>query len=199
MNYNFSTKTINTMPMSEAALLLSQLVKRDSHRMQVLECLHQLNLPEGYIAAGFVRNMVWDHLHNKTNATPLNDIDIIYFDPDELNSEQFKSYQTTLKTMMPTVNWQVRNQALMHKRNNDLPYKNCIDAMSYWPEKETAVAIRQLTLGEFECIAAFGFHSLLNLQLTHNPKRNKLLFEQRIKEKRWLEHWPLLSVTLPLV
>jgi hypothetical protein len=197
MNYNLSAKAINTMSMSKAARLLSKLIKQDLRRAQALGCLHQLNLPEGYIAAGFVRNMVWDHLHDKTNATPLNDIDVIYFDPDELDSEQFKGYQATLKAMMPTVNWQVRNQALMHKRNNDLPYKNCIDAMSYWPEKETAVAIRQSTSGELECIAAFGFHSLFNLQLTHNPKRNKLTFEQRVNSKRWLEHWPLLSVTLP--
>ena len=88
--------------------LISQLVNQDKLRLQALECLRVLDLPDGYIAAGFVRNLVWDHLHNKNVSTPLNDIDVIYFDLNESHAEQYKDYQQTLKVMMPEVNWQVR-------------------------------------------------------------------------------------------
>lgn len=46
-------------------------------------------------------------------------------------------------------------------KNGDKPYLKIIDAMSYWPELETAVAIRKLDNGEYECISSFGFMSLL--------------------------------------
>ncbi len=42
------------------------LIKQDPLRMQVLDCVaqySQLDLPQCYVAAGFVRNLVWDHLH----------------------------------------------------------------------------------------------------------------------------------------
>lgn len=174
--------------------LLTQLVKQDPLRVQALTCLHTLNLTQGYIAAGFVRNLVWDYLHQKTIQTPLNDVDVIYYDLHETDAEKYQSYQQALKAMMPALNWQVRNQARMHTHNSDSPYKSTLDAMSYWPEKETAVAMRQLSTGELECISAFGFDSLFNLQLSHNPKREKSIFLQRVQTKGWLEQWPKLSL-----
>jgi len=176
--------------------LLTRLMEEDPLRLQALECLIQLNLPDSYIAAGFVRNLVWDHLHNKTVATPLNDIDVIYFDGQETDKDQYKYYQQSLQMKMPQVTWQVRNQALMHERNGDLPYKSSLDAMRYWPEKETAVAIRMTAQGKLECISAFGFNSLFNLQLSHNPKRDIRVFEQRINIKGWFQRWPKLSIVL---
>jgi hypothetical protein len=82
----------------------------------------------------------------------------------------------------------------MHIRNNDDLYSSSLDAMSYWPEKETAVGIRKLSDGNFECISAFGFNSLFNLQITHNPKRLRSVFEHRINSKGWLTTWANLSI-----
>lgn len=169
-------------------------VKQDPLRVKALECVSTLNLPQGYIAAGFVRNLVWDHLHNKSELSLLNDVDVIYFDPDEDEEFTYKVYETELNRLMPGVNWQVRNQAKIHHRNGDMPYKSVLDAMSFWPEKETAVAIRQSEQGIFECLAAFGFTSLLNLQLTYNPKREKAVFEARVNTKYWLIKWPRLNI-----
>lgn len=169
------------------------LIKQDELRLKALQCVRLLDLPECYVAAGFVRNLVWDHLHKKS-PTPLNDVDVIYFALSEERPDKFKEYEVKLKKMMPELNWQVRNQALMHTQNGDEPYINLLDAMSYWPEKETAVAIRALSSGEFECVSAFGFASLFNLQLTHNPKRLKSIFENRINSKGWLKQWGNLTV-----
>jgi hypothetical protein len=166
----------------------------DELRLKALECVRKLNLPECYLAAGFVRNLVWDHLHHKSVATPLNDLDVIYFDVNELDKNKFKMYEQALNALMPQLNWQVRNQALMHLRNGDKPYKSTLDAMSYWPEKETAVAVRKLASGHLQCIACFGLESLFNLQVTHNPKRQREIFECRAKSKGWLVLWPHLTV-----
>ncbi|WP_205472554.1 nucleotidyltransferase family protein [Agarivorans sp. Alg241-V36] len=56
-----------------------QLIKQDSIRVKALNCVAILGLTECYIAAGFVRNCVWDSLHNFEAFTTLNDADVVYF------------------------------------------------------------------------------------------------------------------------
>jgi len=172
------------------------LIEKDELRVKALDCVQQLNLPHCYLAAGFVRNLVWDHLHQKSISTPLNDVDVIYFDESESNTENYKFIESQLSVQMPELNWEVRNQAIMHKRNGDKPYFSIIDAISYWPEKETAVAIRKLDNGNYECISAFGFESLFNLQVTRNPKRSLETFSERVTSKGWLAHWSNLRTEL---
>ncbi|MCK8072042.1 nucleotidyltransferase family protein [Vibrio sp. 1CM23M] len=170
------------------------LIKQDPLRMQVLNCVAQLDLPQCYVAAGFVRNLVWDHLHGYAFPTPLNDIDVIYFDPMDTSYESVIQYETQLQERLPELNWQVRNQANMHIRNNDEPYQSSLDAMSYWPEKETAFAVKQNLDGDIECISAFGLESLFDLKLTPNPNRSRDVFDQRVQSKNWLTQWPKLTV-----
>jgi len=171
-----------------------ELIKRDPIRVKALECVSRLNLPQCYIAAGFVRNLVWDSLHNIELSTPLNDVDVIYFDPSESNPNSYLAYQAQLARCLPEVNWQVRNQAIMHERNGDSPYTSVLDAMGYWPEKETAVAVRHIAQNQYECIAAFGFESLFSYCITYNPKRSRSTFEKRVNSKGWLARWPSLKV-----
>ncbi len=168
-------------------------LKQDPLRLQVLACVYALQLPEGYVAAGFVRNLVWDRLHEKSHPTPLNDVDVIYFDPQQLDPERETHYEAQLQACLPDVRWQVRNQARMHRKNGDAPYTSVKDAMGYWPEKETAVAVRQTEHG-YEVISAFGLNRLFEFCLSPNPRRSRALFEERLRAKGWLTHWPLLRV-----
>ncbi|MGF1755134.1 nucleotidyltransferase family protein [Vibrio makurazakiensis] len=171
-----------------------QLIKQDPVRVQALDCVKGLDLPQCYLAAGFVRNLVWDHLHHRSTPTPLNDVDVIYFDSDEVNDQRYLELEQQLLLEMPQVNWQVRNQAKMHLRNGDEPYQDVVDAMSYWPEKETAIAIRKLSDHRYQCISPFGYESLFDLNVTYNPKRKRLEFEERLEAKGWLSTWPKLNV-----
>lgn len=171
-----------------------ELIKQDPIRVKALECVAQLELAQCYVAAGFVRNIVWDALHGFDAATPLNDVDVIYFNRDETDPQAYQFYEQKLSQLMPEINWQVRNQAFMHIRNGDLAYSSSLDAMSYWPEKETAIAIRQTAPMSYECIAAFGYESLFDLCVTHNPKRSRETFENRVHSKGWLDRWPSLRV-----
>lgn len=173
-----------------------ELITQDPVRVKALECVSKLCLPQCYIAAGFVRNLVWDALHSFDVATPLNDADVIYFASDENAPNAYLQYESQLKQLMPEINWQVRNQALMPTRNGDLPYTSSLDAMSYWPEQETAVAVRLVAPDNYECIAAFGYESLFGYCVTHNPKRSRETFENRVNSKGWLVRWSSLR-TVP--
>lgn len=88
---------------------LIALIKEDRMRTEALGHVAEVSLPQCYIAAGFVRNLVWDSLHGF--VTPLNDVDVIYFDPIESNPDAYLQYEAHLKAHMPQFNWQVRNFA----------------------------------------------------------------------------------------
>ncbi len=166
-------------------------IKADQFRMSVLREVSKLELPDCLVAAGFVRNLVWDNLHGYA-ATPLNDIDVIYFDAKDKYSAEVA--QAKLKQVMPEVKWQVKNQAKMHIRHGHSPYQCTREAMSFWPEKETAIGARLTKEGRVVVVAPFGVDSLLQGALTHNKRQSIRLFEHRVEQKQWLKLWPKLTL-----
>ncbi|WP_269519338.1 nucleotidyltransferase family protein [Alteromonas sp. BMJM2] len=118
-----------------------EIIQADYQRMSCLHSLQQLALPQGYLGAGFLRNAIWDFLHQKSTPTPLNDVDVIYFDANNTQRAKDTFYEMQLNEVLPQVKWQVKNQARMHVLHGHTPYKNCEEAISYWIEKETCVAI----------------------------------------------------------
>ncbi len=171
---------------------LTALISKDPFRLEILKIVSQLNLPDCWVAAGFVRNLVWDHLHGTT--TPLSDIDVIYYCTKNRSPHADLAIEKKLNQSHVKALWSVKNQARMHSRNGDLPYQNCLHAMSYWPEKQTAIAVRLDSNCEIELLHCFGLDELYSRKITHNPKREKAIFEQRVLDKGWLKTWSQLSV-----
>ena len=71
--------------------------------MECLQAVERLNLPDWYIAAGFLRNAIWDFLHEKTTRTPLNDVDVVYYDPANLNEVSEQKFEAALQARLPGV------------------------------------------------------------------------------------------------
>ncbi|MEM1187332.1 MAG: nucleotidyltransferase family protein [Pseudomonadota bacterium] len=162
--------------------------------MDSLRLAASLNLNDWCLAAGFIRNLVWDKLHSYAAATPLNDIDLIYFDPASDSTDTDKIIERELK-MTSSLPWSVKNQARMHLRNEDAPYLSTEHAMKHWVELETAVGVRVSASGELELVAPFGVAGLFAGTVTINPARRKCsAFRNRIVSKRWLELWPGLEI-----
>ncbi len=100
---------------------IARLIEADTWRMEILRAVASLGLPDWAIGAGFVRAAVWDALTDKPEATPLPDIDVIYFDPDNTGPERDLRLLSALTEALPDVPWDLKNQARMHKRNADTP------------------------------------------------------------------------------
>jgi uncharacterized protein len=47
----------------------ARLIRSDAWMMECLQAVERLKLPDWYIAAGFLRNAIWDFLHEKTTRT----------------------------------------------------------------------------------------------------------------------------------
>lgn len=171
-------------------------ISEDAMRMQALVSASSLGLSDWCLAAGFVRNLAWDKVHGYSRTTALNDIDLIYFDPDKASEEADKDLESRLKAISDFP-WSVKNQARMHRRNSDSPYASTEDAMSYWVEVETAVGATLNESKDIEIVAPFGIDVLFEYTITPNPKRPKPeVFAQRVQEKRWLKIWPNLVVNV---
>src|SRR5260221_7689566 len=81
--------------------------------MEQLRSVRSLALPDWCIAAGFVRNRVWDHLHGIVPPRPTADIDVLYYDAADLSKETEQGFEARLSALV-LAPWQVRNQARMH-------------------------------------------------------------------------------------
>ncbi|UJF20453.1 nucleotidyltransferase family protein [Shewanella sp. OMA3-2] len=192
---------------------LNEWFEQDTVRMQALTVcaavFAKLNITDWAIAAGFVRDFVWDNLHGfpSRELSALNDIDVIYYCEKNITQTQEKHIEQLLFSVMP-LKWSVKNQARMHIRNLDPQYHSCLDAMGYWPEKQTAIAVKLNVLkvqpqqpassnsssdiGALVFTHAFELACLFNFSLTHNPKRSLTLFQQRVIQKQWLARYPKL-------
>ncbi|MDO6565734.1 nucleotidyltransferase family protein [Alteromonas sp. 1_MG-2023] len=179
---------------SEARLAVSRIIAEDLYRMQCLAALNVLNLPQGYLAAGFLRNAIWDDIHGYGKATPLNDIDVIYFNPSDTSKQADKNIEQMLAAKVPSACWQVKNQARMHLHHGHKAYKDCEDAISYWIEKETCVAIRCSAHGnEFDILAPYGLVNNFVGTISINPRYPRAeVFTQRVVSKGWMDTWPKL-------
>lgn len=177
---------------------IERILRDDPLRWRLLSLVAELELPDCWIGAGFVRNAVWDALHDRPPQAIEDDVDVIWFDPSQADPLLDKKLEQTLQEREPTMLWSVKNQARMHTRNGDQPYHSASEAMRYWPETATAIAARRDLMGRLHIAAPLGLKDLLSLTIrpTNRFQIDKRdIFEQRVQSKRWMQRWPKLTLT----
>jgi hypothetical protein len=163
----------------------------------ILRAVEALDLPDCWIGAGFVRNAVWDALHDRPWSASHGDIDVAFFDGSDANPARDRSIEIELGGSIPGERWSVKNQARMHIRNGDSPYMDTADALRHWPETCTAVAARSVGR-RIELLAPFGIRDLASLIVSPTPAfALKIeIYRRRIVDKAWAERWPRLQTNL---
>ncbi|MFC4174683.1 nucleotidyltransferase family protein [Microvirga sp. GCM10011540] len=175
---------------------IADLLAGEAGFRHALGLVESLALPDAWIGAGFVRNAVWDALHGRRpDLGRLDDIDVIFFDPADPARDRDTALEHRLRRLDAAPAWSVKNQARMHLRNGDRPYRDTLDAIAHWPETATAVAAR-LVHGRVEILAPWGVDDLLDLVLRPTPAfRHKMdVYRKRLAAKDWLSRWPKLTV-----
>jgi hypothetical protein len=170
---------------------IAHIIAQDPVGMEQLRAVRSLRLPDWCIAAGFVRNRVWDHLHGISPPRPPADIDVLYYDAADLSKETEQGLEARLAARLPAP-WQVRNQARMHVWKGLPQHKNTSDSMTYWLETVTAVGVRLEASDTLTVIAPLGVDDLVNLvcRPTDFGRTQLDQYEDRIARKRWRELWP---------
>jgi hypothetical protein len=175
---------------------LRTIIYSDRARMRVLDQVRALGLPDCWVAAGFVRNCVWDHLHGYTQSPLPQDIDVIWYDPADVTPARDADLEAALHSVDSTCVWSVKNQARMHGRNGDRPYHSAHDAMRHWPETATAVGVRLDRHGGVEVAAPYGLGDLFGLIIRPGARflgDKHPIYLERMHAKQWQVIWPGLA------
>lgn len=176
---------------------LQALLENDAFLMRVLAAVRDHGPGGAYVAAGFVRNRVWDSFYPDQSRPDDADIDVVYFDDENTEKSCDLKFEALLETQLPTGIWQVRNQARMHSFGGHPPFHDLSHALSHWAETATTVGVRLLSNSRMEAIAPFGFEDLADhiLRITPRMKRHDPQgFEARLSAKGWARRWPNLQV-----
>jgi len=171
--------------------LVARIIAQDPVGMKQLRAARTLGLPDWCIAAGFVRNRVWDHLHGIHPPREPADIDVLYYDAADLSKETEQFLEARLMAIEPAP-WQIRNQARMHVWKELPQHKSTSDSMIYWLETVTAVGVRLEADDSLTVIAPLGTDDLIDLYCRPSAYGRTRLdeYEARIAAKRWRDLWP---------
>jgi hypothetical protein len=184
---------------------LEQIVRSTGWLMRALRAARQVDAPDWLIGAGAVRTAVWDRLHGYSERSPLADIDLGFYEPEDLSEERERAIRRSLEQALPEETWDVKNQAAVHLWYQKKfgcavePLNSTAAAVATWPETATCVALRLREDDSLLVEAPFGLDDLVGLVHRRNPARVSIEeYERRLADKRITERWPRVTVVRAL-
>lgn len=167
----------------------------------VLERLQALNLPEGAVASGAIYNTIWNHLTGRDPLTGIKDVDLIYFDDNDLSYEAEDAVIKRAEKQFSSlpVPAELRNQARVHlwfEKKFGQPYprlKSALQSLEFYASRTHAIAAWLDDSAQVAIHAPFGLSDIFALRVTPNPVlQNRKAHEE--KAARAKTNWPELSV-----
>jgi hypothetical protein len=162
--------------------------------MSALRPVAALGIEDCWVGAGLIRNAIWDQLHGRVVGTyAQTDVDVVYCDHSDARLERDLAIESHLVDQFPQIPWSVHNQARMHERNGDAPYRNTEEAIRCWPETATAIAARILG-DKVEVISPHGIDDLVHMVVRPSPAflHRLPIYRSRLASKNWAKRWPKL-------
>lgn len=171
---------------------------QDQAIREILEVIRSLELKDFWLAAGSVRNFIWNILSGQPGFDAETDVDVIFFD-STVSYEKTLQLEMELRKAFPAYSWELKNQVYMHIHSpNTQPYTSSKDAMSKYPECCTAIGLRLLEDNQLELFAPYGLADIRAFQVRPTPHfladaERKKLYMERLSKKNWKAKWPQLS------
>jgi hypothetical protein len=157
-------------------------------------------LPDCWLVAGALAQTFWNNAFGLPLAHGIADVDIVYFDADDLSEEAELRHSRRIRDLFAELPLRidVKNEARVHlwfeaKFGQTIPpYVSTADAISTFPTTATAIGI-QRTMTQLRLVAPYGLDDLLDLIVRPNKKQiTRSVYEAKVA--RWLTLWPRLHV-----
>jgi hypothetical protein len=169
--------------------------------LDILRTVERAGLPDAWVGAGIVRDLVWDSLYGAGfDPATVKDVDVAFYDSADTSAARDAAAEAALRQLTPDVPWDAKNQAAVHlwyaSRFGDevAALISTRDGVDTWPETATAVALR-VTNDVLDVYATFGLSDLLGGVWRRNPRRvSPTEYLARIERKCPHERWPGVSV-----
>ena len=168
--------------------------------MGVLAAARAENLPDWFVGAGAIRDVVWDlRFGHGFHPANIADIDLVYFDRDDLPDSKEREHEAEARLGAA---WDVTNQAAVHTWFHERfggdpvrPLRSTEDGIATWPEHATCVGVRLDVDDSMTIAAPHGLGALLDGVWSSNPARvTAEEAARRLAGKRVGERWPRLRV-----
>lgn len=159
-----------------------------------------VGLPDAWLVAGAIAQTVWNDGLGLPPQHGIADIDIVYFDGDDLTADSEAAHSARVRGLFADLPvWiDVKNEARVHLwyeakfGQPPAPYVSTADAISTFPTTATAVGVQPGANG-LALVAPFGLGDLLGLIVRPNKKQiPRQVYEAKIG--RWSTLWPGLHV-----
>jgi hypothetical protein len=184
------------------------IIRSSAWLMGVLRAVRQAGLPDAWVGAGVLRDLVWGELYGP-GFTPgeVHDVDVAFFDPAEKSRRRDEQATARLLAAGPGIPWQARNQAAVHTWYSGkfggepvAPLLSVADAVATWPETATAVVVRLEPRGGtgIQICAPLGLGDLLGGVWRRNARRASLEVSlARLARHQPARRWPGVRVIPP--
>lgn len=150
-----------------------------------------------YVGAGCLVQTVWNTLTGRAADYGVKDIDLVYYDADDLSEAGEARMDARVKKIFADIPVPVdlKNQARIHQWYHGKfgiplePYPSLEAAIDSWPTTATSLGARLERTGEWCIYAPFGLEDLFTLTL----RPNKTLINEAIylgKTAKWRQKWP---------
>jgi hypothetical protein len=155
-----------------------------------------LALPNCWIVAGVVFQTYWNKAHGFSPWQGISDIDLIYFDPDDLSDEAENENSIRINSQFQCLNvrFDVKNEARVHLWYEDRfgfpinAYTSAESAMETFPTTAGSIGVR-VAGQDLEAFAPFRFDDLLDLVIRPNKRQvTRPIYEEKVA--RWDPIWP---------
>lgn len=177
-------------------------IQADPEMMTVLTIIRDLNLADAWLAAGAVRNFIWNQLSGRPGFDAATDLDLVFYDP-AISYEETLQIEQGLKKTYPQYAWEVKNQVYMHQHSpGTAPYHSACDAVSKYPEQCTALAVRLRKDDQLELFLPYGTRDIEDFIVQPTPHflaspERLAVYTERMRKKDWKRKWPALQIILP--
>lgn len=169
--------------------------------MRVLDAVRRSGLPDAWVGAGAIRDLVWDSMHGAFDPSRVKDVDVAFLDSSDLSPQRDASADAVLAAIDPDVRWEAKNQAAVHtwfERRFGiaaLPLHSIDEAVATWPETATCVAARLSADDTIEICAPYGLTDLLDGVWRRNPVRvTEAEAARRLAAKDVAARWPRVRI-----
>jgi uncharacterized protein len=166
---------------------------------EILERFEEIVLPDCWLVAGAIAQTIWNLCCEQPAKFGLKDVDLIYFDEQDLSFEAEADHERRLRDLFQhlPIKLDVKNEARVHLWYEDRfgyaikPYSSSADAIATFPTTATAVGVRQIC-SKLECCAPFGLDDLFSLVVRPNKRQiTRAIYEAKVD--RWRSIWPRLT------
>ncbi|WP_245281392.1 nucleotidyltransferase family protein [Rhizobium sp. AAP43] len=157
-------------------------------------------LPDCWLVAGGLAQSVWNDSFGMDPLHGIADIDLVYFDPEDLTEQGEAQNANRLGEVFRElpVRLDVKNEARVHlwyaaKFGAAIsPYCSTLDAITTFPTTATAVGIRPAG-ADIALVAPFGLDDLMGCVVRPNKKQiTRDIYEAKFR--RWIRYWPDLTI-----